>query len=269
LDDKQLLAKLEAANIQDPGNAELETQLANTYALQWGSALQVPGSGRDANELWKKATEFVAAAQRSDPNGKAGYQTDYQIHKYRAFVYSILENNRQLSPASILSWSAVQLAMGLPTKVITLLPVQTWRLSGWLGDRSKLEGEAVKFALAAAGQAILDDPATWREVPWDRLKPSDPVLYFNNYKAEYLSAAQALDRYVPNDPNNAALHFNIAEALYRAEADKEEADKHAARALELDNIAREVLSKDEYAPILARRLTDRQRKYLEQRLAVP
>jgi hypothetical protein len=268
LEDKQLLAKLEAANIQDPGNAQLQTHLANIYALQWGSALQVPGSG-DATELWKKATEFIAAAQRSDPYGKDGYQTDYQIHKYRASVYAILENNRQLSPASILTWRAVQLAMGMATKVITILPVQTWRLSGWLGDRSKLEGDAVKFALAAAGPAILDDPATWREVPWDRLKPKDPLLYFSNYKAENKSAALALEHYLPNDPNNALLHLNIAEALYRAEADKEEADRHAARALELDSIARAVLAKDEYAPILSRRLTDRQRKYLEQRLALP
>ncbi len=269
LEDKQLLAKLEAANIQDPGNAQLQSHLANIYALQWGSALQVPGSGRDANELWKKATEFMAAAQRSDPHGKDGYNTDYQIHKYRASVYAILENNRQLNPASILTWSAVQFAMGMPAKVITMLPVQTWRLSGWLGNRSKLEDDAIKFALAAAGQAILEDPATWREVPWDRLRPKEPfLLYFNNYKAEQKSAAEPLERYLPNDPNNALLHLNIAEALYRAEADKEEADRHAARALELDSIAREVLNKDEYAPILSRRLTDRQRKYLEQRLAV-
>jgi hypothetical protein len=98
---------------------------------------------------------------------------------------------------------------------------------------------------------------------------TEPSPYFAKYKEEFNLAAQALLHYLPNDPNNTQIHYDIADALYHAEADKEEADEHARRALELDEIARRILADDPYAPILARKLTDPQRRYLEQRIGIP
>jgi hypothetical protein len=113
---------------------------------------------------------------------------------------------------------------------------------------------------------VLADPATWRPYPWDRVKDTGTASNFANYKNEYGLSAKVLLSYLPDNPNSTQMHFEIADALYRAEQDKAEADLHARRALHLDEVASQVLLGDPDSPMRARRLTDRQRSYLRSRL---
>lgn len=72
-------------------------------------------------------------------------------------------------------------------------------------------------------------------------------------RQQYQLAADTLDQYLPNDPHNLMLHFELARALFKV-GDKEKARRHAEEALSLD----ETISRP------ARKLTKRQREQLGQ-----
>ena len=64
-------------------------------------------------------------------------------------------------------------------------------------------------------------------------------------------AAQTLEQFLPNDPHDTALHYNLAEAWFKA-GDKEKARQHVEEALRLD----------ETLAFPMRKLTDPQRTRL-------
>jgi hypothetical protein len=140
-----------------------------------------------------------------------------------------------------------------------------WQFFSWVVVRVQLNSGGVQMAVGSSLAAILNDPVKWREYPFDLAPQPDVSTNFTKYKDENREAAEILLQYVPNDPNNTEMHYDIAETLYRAE-DWQLANEHARRALDLDRVARAILAEDEHAPILARKLIGRQHLYLEQRL---
>ena len=71
-------------------------------------------------------------------------------------------------------------------------------------------------------------------------------------------AAAVLEEYLPNDPHDAALRYALARACFKA-GDKVKGITYAAKASQLDDLVA--------AP--ARKLTDRQRKQINDWLGVP
>ncbi len=88
-----------------------------------------------------------------------------------------------------------------------------------------------------------------------RKNHGDPVaINEREYTAreQYKLAAQTLEKYLPNDPHAAALHYDLWLAWSKA-GDKEKAREHGEKALELDQLV----------AMPARKLTDSQRKQLQ------
>ncbi len=89
-----------------------------------------------------------------------------------------------------------------------------------------------------------------------RKNHGDPVaINEREYTAreQYKLAAQTLEKYLPNDPHAAALHYDLWLAWSKA-GDKEKGREHAEEALRLD----------ELVTMPARKLTDSQRKQLQE-----
>jgi tetratricopeptide (TPR) repeat protein len=89
-----------------------------------------------------------------------------------------------------------------------------------------------------------------------RKKHGDPVLINEReYTAreQYKLAAKTLEDYLPNDPHDTALHYDLWRAWSKA-GDKEKAREHANEALRLDDLV----------TMPARKLTDLQRKQLDE-----
>jgi hypothetical protein len=82
----------------------------------------------------------------------------------------------------------------------------------------------------------------------------DPVIINEReYSAreQYRLAAQTLEKYLPNDPHDASMHFALWSAWSQG-GDKEKGLEHAEEALELDDLV----------TMPARKLTESQRKKL-------
>ncbi len=220
---KTIIAPLEdSAKTEDTDNAYLDMLLAQLYGQLWSSAIRFPATDASHNpvEVKKKALQFALKAQTYDPQGPDGYVSEYQLRKRFANEYAMKER------ATVV-------------------------------DRKNPVRLAQDFALGFGSRAPLYDPNTWEKVIWDRTQPAASTSNFAHYKEEYRLAAEVLLRFLPNDPTNPRLHFEIAESFYLAEENKRLADEHAARALAID----------ERSQHAAHKLTDPQRKNLRQRLA--
>lgn len=91
-----------------------------------------------------------------------------------------------------------------------------------------------------------------------RTNRGDPVLINDREhtaREQYKLAAQTLEKYLPNDPHEAALHYALWRAWHKA-GEKEKGHAHAAKAVQLDDLV----------TLPARKLTDSQRKQLEKEL---
>jgi O-antigen ligase len=147
-----------------------------------------------------------------------------------------------------------------------------WLLRRWSVN---LLQETIQQALAEAAAAQKLDPDSWAgyqmeyevrvryaaRIDW-QLQYRPPVQeqerarQSTEARKQYGLAAQALERYLPNDPNNAAVHYLLAAAYFRAD-NEAEGRKQAQRAQELDVLA----------PGPGRKLTDPQRENIRKWLA--
>jgi hypothetical protein len=266
--------KLEAAYADDPDFVDVEAAMAGYYGSRWSSAVQIPELAKDAQDAEKKALQYAESARRHNPHGKPGYTMEYDIQVMVAKAYQSAERNAVERKARMqpeqqklrveVRRSAVQAAVGPGIGILAVDPQARARFT-WEAVRQKVMDGAIPAAVGCPAPAIFNDPVKWREYPFDVAPQPDASSNYANYKEQNRRAASILLEYLPNNPNDTHLHFNIAATLYRAE-DWEQANQHAHRALELDGIARAILAQDDRAPILSRKLTDRQRAGLEQRL---
>ena len=93
--------------------------------------------------------------------------------------------------------------------------------------------------------AIVQAKAQYREA----VQAKEKDIHTYEPAVEYLEAAEVLERYLPNDPNDIALRFRLAETLFKAWED-DRCREQAQTALDLDAAA--------YRPML----TDEQRRKL-------
>jgi hypothetical protein len=257
-DDKLIPTLEEAAKTEDPADSALYADLANLYGTRWARVMF--GYARDdrkPDDLMKTALDYAGKAEACDPNGKPGYFMEYEIRKRFASVYSSFELERQQAPFQrLFNSGGTQFAVGGAIRLVQRHP-ETWT-PRWQSPDQVVDRPAVQLALGCAVAALPHSPVVWRKPPWDKIQATDPASYFPRYKEQYRLAAEALLRYLPNDPNNPRVHCLIAEAMYVAEDHSTLAAEHAARALALD----------QQLSHAARKLTDLQRKYLQQRMGM-
>jgi len=274
--------KLEAALAEDPDNAEIHAVLARIYGSGWAAAIQLHRSEKDQEDVRTKALQHVEMARKLNPQGKNGYMAEFEFRLGVARAYRIVETNAYITAEdkkhrAMVRPDAVRFALAGAAAALERDP-QSWGVFSWSSVRVQIANGAFPMAVGSPLAAVLNDQDKWREYAFDlspqpdlskgmaigsmaRAVPSN----FDKYREENRRAAVILLAFLPNYPNDTQLHFDIAEALYRAE-DWKEGNEHARRALDLDRIARDILANDEFGPILRRKLIGKQQNYLEQRL---
>jgi O-Antigen ligase len=274
---RQLALLEETAKMGDPDNAELNGLLARRFGMRYALSFELPLGELHPENLLHKSEQYLERARSLDPHGKQGYVGDYELHKQFAQEYTILESRQGLDQrrdplATLTNWRLVMHAIGPSGMQVYrhfFAHPEIWQLSALVKTDATVRADAVQITLGPWFTAVFNDPASWRQYPWNAMKSAGGSPNFAKYKAEWKRAADILLLYLPNEPNDTNLHFQIAEALFHAEDRLDEAERHARRALELDEIADKALAEDKRAPNIARKLTDRHRKYLRQRLGLP
>jgi|GEM_PF-1951222 len=145
----------------------------------------------------------------------------------------------------------------------------SWEMSHWLMEQWRLTVPVPQWRLQADKIA---DYALDYAVQMQKLDPDNKAGYLMEYELfkqraerqsehakEFLGRAiKALTAVVQRAPTEAALHYDLAELLFKV-ANRVEGRRHAERALELDHLAALRGEQDESATVQARRLTDAQR----------
>jgi hypothetical protein len=219
----------------------------------------------DSDSLMRESVQAVAYFQREmgKPRSErsAGIR-DRPIPFIKAAVIKRLEQAARLTPDDARIY--VQLAWGT---------YQVWESSQ---QRSRQELPIAEQALLYGVKATQLDPhggtgyivqyqirmryAKINEDDAERLRKEhgDPVLINDREhtaREQYKLAAEVLEGYLPNDPNDATLHYMLWRTLHKA-GGKERARVHATKAVELDDLVT--------AP--TRKLEESQRKQLEAEL---
>ncbi|HEV3446210.1 MAG TPA: hypothetical protein VG099_16325 [Gemmataceae bacterium] len=145
----------------------------------------------------------------------------------------------------------------------------SWEMSHWLLEQWRLTVPVPQWRLQADKIA---DYALDHARQMQKLDPDNKAGYLMEYEIfkeraerpsehakEFLGGAiKALTAVVQRAPTEAALHYDLAELLFKA-ANRVEGRRHAERALELDHLAALRGEQDEAATVQARRLRDAQR----------
>jgi hypothetical protein len=144
-----------------------------------------------------------------------------------------------------------------------------WEMSHWLMEQWRLTVPVQQWRLQADKIA---DYALDHARQVQKLDPDNKAGYLMEYeifkqRAERQSehakefvgrAIKALTAVVQRAPTEAALHYELADLLFKV-ANRVDGRRHAERALELDHLAALRGEQDEAATVQARRLTDAQR----------
>jgi O-antigen ligase len=189
-----VVASLEQAVREDPNNSRLLVLLADWYGQLWSLLPQDEKPLQKALAILELKVQGTAKVRGIDPEGRAGYLTDYGLRMRFA---------RMLEP-------------------------------------SPLTGAAVGLSYPAY-------------LKYAQRKVAIIKTRHDLAKKQYQLAAAPLKRYLPNDPTDAELRYQLAEALFKAE-DWQPAREQAREALRLDQAAKRA----------TRSLTDPQRKQLQE-----
>jgi hypothetical protein len=257
--EKVFPASEKAVQTDDPDNVALNVDLAEIYGMRWETTVHGFGKGdQTADALWKKALAYAVLAQFHDPNGRAGYMEEYNLRIRFANTFASLEMEKQMGVLRVLlGKGSVQMALGSAAR--QLLDPRSWQPVNWIGSARKVDGDAAQFALGCVSPAVRSAPQTWRLFPWTNAQDTGPTSNLAMNREEHRLAADVLLKFLPNDPHNARLHYEIALSLFASEDRLELAEEHALRALALHAKATNS----------TRKLTDPQRKYLLRRLGLP
>ena len=198
LDDK-VFGPLKQAALDDPDDAGIRVRQA-----RWGGVLWTIRA--TDGELARAAVHYAQVAQRLDPQGREGYDAEYQLR---------MEFGRRLEGVGYLPG----LAIG-PTYRIFL------KEGRWPNPAGREAIEKAKAAYQAAVQS------------GDEANAYEPAI-------QYFLAAGVLERYRPYDPNDTRLRFQLAEAYFKAWEDALCLEQ-AEEALRLDAAApRPVLTEEQ------------------------
>ncbi len=187
--------------------AELEGQAwANESSFkQFAQQHHLPNDkGYDSKDHGTNAITYALETQRIDPEGREGYEMEYQLRV--RYASSREKGLSRLQPNS------------LPG--VFGLGVRFWQI-----------------------KTNETDP--------------DYQRYQKERKEQYHEAAKALNKYLPRDPTDSRLHYQLADALYQA-GEPDEAKPYAEKALELAEVNKHPM----------RTLTKEQRKQLRERLGL-
>ncbi len=198
---EKVIAPLQDAARDDPDDARVPVLLS-----QWDGELWVINATKDY--LANAGVGHARAAQKIDPQGRDGYDAEYQLR---------MEFGRRLEAVGQLPG----LAIGPAYRVF----LKEARWPNPMG-REAVERAKTKYREAVAAKAKVEE-----------INPYEPAI-------QYLEAADVLFKYLPNDPNDAELRFRVAEALFKAWED-DRCREQAQKALDLDAAAARPLLTDD------------------------